>query len=185
VTRLRQLTELKVLQQNQRRLVSEAAVLSSIEAVLALVRRQIREMETAIAALLDSDPLWQALEASFRAIKGVADRMVAGLMAVLPEIGTVSNKAVAKLAGVAPIARDSGKSHGKRPVRGGRAAIRSTLFVVAGVVARHEPDFIAFREKLAAAGKPKKVIRVALARKLLVRLNAKARDARQQLAPAT
>lgn len=180
VGRLRQLTQLLVMQCNQRRLVSEAEVLASIDAVVALVRSQIRRFEDAIAALIDGDPLWRALEQAFRSIKGVADRTVARLMADLPEIGTIGNKAVAKLAGLAPIARDSGKIAGKRRVRGGRSTVRSILFVVAEIVRRHEPDFIAFHRKLSQAGKPKKLIRIALARKLLVRLNAKAREVRCQ-----
>ena len=68
--------------------------------------------------------------------------------------------------------------HGRRTVRGGRRQLRAVLFVVAGVVSRHNPDFAAFHQRLSAAGKPKKVIRIALAHKLLVRLNAKARDVR-------
>ena len=68
-------------------------------------------------------------DAEFRTVKGVAGRTVARLMAELPEIGTLSNKAVAKLAGLAPIANDSGKRSGKRPIRGGREGVRSILFV--------------------------------------------------------
>ena len=64
-------------------------------------------------------------------------------------------------------------------MRGGRAPVRDILFIVASVAGRYEPDFIAFRQRLAATGKPPKVIRIALAHKLLVRLNAKARDVRQ------
>jgi len=101
-------------------------------------------------------------------------------MAEMPEIGTLSNKTVSKLAGVAPLARDSGKHQGKRAVRGGRASVREILFIVASVVGRYEPDFIAFQQRLRAAGKPPKVVRIALAHKLLVRLNAKARQVRQQ-----
>jgi transposase len=185
VTRLRQLTELRTAQTNQRRLVSDADVLASIAEVVALINRQIRALEAKIAALIDSDPLWQRLDEAFRSIKGVADRTVARLMAEMPEIGTLSNKAVAKLAGLAPIARDSGKISGKRPVRGGRRGIREILFVVAEVVRRHDPDFAACHARLSQAGKPKKLMRVALARKLLVRLNAKAREARAELASAT
>ncbi len=126
--------------------------------------------------------MWAQLDRAFRSIKGVADRTVARLMAEMPEIGTLSNKAVSKLAGLAPLAADSGKHQGKRSVRGGRAAVREILFVVAGVAARHEPDFLAFRERLLAAGKPPKVVRIAVAHKLLVRLNAKAREVRRQIA---
>ena len=182
VTRLRQLTELRTAQLNQRRLSSQAGILASLEEILALLARQIRQFERAIAELIADDPLWTALDAAFRSIKGVADRTVARLMAELPEIGTLTNKAIAKLAGLAPIACDSGKRHGKRPVRGGRSGIRTILFVVAFVVGRHDTDFITFQRKLSDAGKPKKVIRVALARKLLVRLNAKAREVRAQFA---
>lgn len=124
VTRLRQLTELQTAQRNQRRLVSDAAVLASFAEMLA----------------------------------------------------------AAKLAGLAPLARDSGKTFGKRPIRGGRDGIRSILFVVADLVRRYNPDFAAFHKRLSEAGKPKKVIRIALAHKLLVRLNAKARDTRNQIA---
>ena len=77
-------------------------------------------------------------------------------MAEMPEIGTLSNKAVAKLAGLAPIARDSGQHSGKRRVRGGREAVRSILFVIAEVVRRYDPDFIAFHQRLSRAGKPNK-----------------------------
>ena len=180
VTRLRQLTELQTMQRNQRLLVTDAAVLATFTQMLALIRSQIRSLETAIAELIAADPLWQQLDQAFRSLKGVADRTVARLMADLPEIGTLSNKAVSKLAGLAPLARDSGNYQGKRPVRGGRCNVRSILFVVGELVSRYHPDFAAFRQRLRAAGKPKKVIRIALAHKLLVRLNAKAREVRNQ-----
>ena len=149
-----------------------------------MIAAQIRVLETTIAQAIAEDPAWAALDRGFRTIKGVADRTVAHLMAEMPEIGTLSNKAVTKLAGLAPIANDSGRRAGKRPVRGGRAGVRAVLFVVAEIVRRHEPDFAAFHRRLNQAGKPKKVVRVALAHKLLVRLNAKARDIRRDLATA-
>jgi transposase len=182
VSRLAQLTLLSSAQKNQRRLVSDVEVLASIDEILAAVRRQIRLFENKIAELLDSDPLWRALDRVLRSIKGVADRTVARLMAELPEIGTISNKAAAKLIGLAPIARDSGNASRARSVRGGRRAVRDVLVVVATVVCRYDPDFIAFKQKLKKAGKTPMVIRVAAARKLLVRLNAKARDLRRELA---
>jgi transposase len=182
VTRLRQLTDLRVAQRNQARLVSDPAVLAMIEELGALVARQIRDLEEAIAQQIAADPFWSRIDEVFRSIKGVADRTVARLLAEMPEIGAISNKTISKLAGVAPLARDSGKHEGKRNIRGGRVLVREILFVVASVVARHEPDFQAFQQRLRAAGKPPKVIRIALAHKLLVRLNAKARLVRQQMA---
>jgi transposase len=184
VTRLRQLTELRTMQANQRRLVSDPDARASLDEILALIGRHIRALETKIIDQIGSDPLWDKLDDAFRSIKGVADRTVANLLAEMPEIGTISNKAVAKLAGLAPIADDSGKRTGKRSVRGGRTSVRSILFVVAEVVRRHDPDFADCHRKLTELGKPKKVIRVALARKLIVRLNAKARDVRRHNALA-
>ncbi len=181
VTRLRQLTEIRTAQLNQQRLVTDAAVQASFAELLAVVAAQIGALEQNIAALIDADPLWRELDHAFRSIKGVADRTVARLMAEMPEIGTLSNKTISKLAGLAPLARDSGKHQGKRAVRGGRAAVREILFIVASVVGRYEPDFLAFRRRLAAVGKPPKVVRIALAHKLLVRLNAKAREVRQRI----
>jgi len=181
VTRLRQLTDIRTAQLNQQRLVTDRAVQASFKKLLAMLARQIRDLEKRIAALLDKDPLWRELDQTFRTIKGVADRTVARLMAEMPEIGTLSNKTISKLAGVAPLANDSGKHQGKRAVRGGRPAVREILFIVASVVGRHEPDFIAFQQRLRAAGKPPKVVRIALAHKLLIRLNAKAREVRQRM----
>jgi len=180
VTRLRQLTEVRTAQRNQRRLVTDTEVLAAIDQLLAFLKGQMDQLAAAIAALIAADPLWKQLDQAFRTIKGVADRTVARLMAEMPEIGTLSNKTISKLAGLAPLARDSGKREGRRVVRGGRPSIREILFIVASVVGRHEPDFIAFQQRLRDAGKPPKVVRIALAHKLLVRLNAKARQVRQQ-----
>ena len=183
VVRMRQLIDLRTAQSNQRRLVENPEVLASFTTLLGAITQQIRGLEAEIVALIDADPMWRALDAAFREIKGVADRAVARLLAHLPEIGSLSGKAVAKLTGLAPIARDSGKKQGKRPVRGGREAVRSVLYTVAEIVRRYDPDFIAFHAKLRAAGKPARVVRIALAHKLLVRLNAKARDVRKRFAP--
>lgn len=182
VVRLRQLTELQAAQRNQQLLVEDDVVRKSFLGLLAVVKAQIRELEKAIADLIAADPLWEKLNQAFRSIKGVAKRTVARLMAEMPEIGTLSNKAISKLAGLAPLARDSGKREGKRVVRGGRRGIRAILFVVSLVVRRYNPDFAAFHQRLTAAGKAKKAVRIALAHKLLVRLNAKAREVRRELA---
>jgi transposase len=184
VTHLRQLTRMHAAQRNQGLLVTDKTVQKSIATMVKVLVRQKLRVAAKIAVVVASDPLWQQLDQTFRSIKGVADRTVAAVVADMPEIGTLSNKAAAKLAGLAPLAQDSGKKHGKRAVRGGRRQLRAVLFVVAGVVARHHPDFAAFQQRLSAAGKAKKVIRVALAHKLLVRLNAKAREVRLQFAAA-
>ena len=186
VARLRQVTDdLTVQKQRRSSLLDNAEMLVSLDEVIALLKRQSRRLEGEIASMIDDDPLWAQLAETWRSVKGVAGRTVARLMAELPEIGTYSNRAIAKLVGVAPIANDSGKRRGKRPVRGGRSGVRSILFLVAATAARYDQSLGAFRDRLRAKGKEKMVIRIALARKLLVRLNAKARDARAAYANAT
>lgn len=163
----------------------DAETKASIAEVIALLKRQSRRLEGEIASAIDDDPLWARLDQSFRSIKGVAGRTVARLMAQLPEIGIYDNKAIVKLAGLAPIARDSGSKSGKRSIRGGRSDVRSILYLVADIARRYDQSLGDFHKRLTAQGKPKMVIRIALARKLLVRLNAKAREARNEFANAT
>jgi transposase len=185
VARLSQVTGDLIIQKQRRHAARNEESRASIEEVIALLLRQSRKLEGEIASLIDDDPLWACLDTAFRAVKGVASRTVARLMAELPEIGLVSNKAIAKLAGLAPIANDSGKRSGHRPVRGGRSGPRGILFLVAQIAARYDPHLSSFQQRLQATGKPKMVIRIALARKLLVILNAKARDARKEFINAT
>ncbi|RWA77171.1 IS110 family transposase [Mesorhizobium sp.] len=185
VARLGQVTGDLTIQKQRKCAAANAEIIASLDEVMALLVRQSRRLEGEIASLIDDDPLWACLDRAFRSLKGVASRSVARLMAELPEIGILSNKAIAKLAGLAPIANDSGKRSGRRPVRGGRAGPRSLLFLIARIVAKYDPHLAAFHQRLQAAGKEKMVIRIALARKLLVILNAKARDARSEFANAT
>ncbi len=150
--------------------------------ILALLKRQSKSLSAEIASLIGNDPLWAALDATLRSVKGVADRTVATLMADLPELGILSNKAIAKLAGVAPLADDSGKRQGTRRTRGGRSSVRVILFLVADIARKYDQSLTAFRQRLIAKGKCKMVIRIALAHKLLVRLNAKAHETRAAFA---
>ena len=150
--------------------------------LMAVLKKQSKSLCSEIASLIKADPLWAALDATLRSVKGVADRTVATLMAELPEIGTLSNKAIAKLAGLAPLADDSGKRQGKRLTRGGRSSVRTILFLVADIARKYDKSLTAFRQRLVDKGKPKMVIRIALAHKLLVRLNAKARETRLEFA---
>jgi transposase len=186
VARLRQVTgDLIVQKQRRSSMIDNAEMQASIDEIIALLKRQSRSLEGEIASMIDDDPLWAKLADTWREMKGVAGRTVARLHAELPEIGTLSNKAIAKLAGLAPIADDSGKRKGKRSTRGGREGVRTILFLVAAGVARHDENLRNFRDRLVKAGKEKMVIRIALARKLLVVLNAKAREARAEYALAT
>lgn len=185
VVRLRQLTDDLIVNKQRRHRVEDVEIRATFDEIITLLKRQSKRLEGEIASLIDDDPLWAILDKTFRTVKGVADRTVARIMAELPEIGTYDNKAIAKLVGLAPLAHDSGKKNGKRSIRGGRSGVRSALFLVAGIARRYDDSLADFHRRLTAAGKAKKVIRIALAHKLLVRLNAKARDARAQYANAT
>jgi transposase len=184
VARLRQITDDLTVQKQRLSSAASQEVIDSINEVVALLKRQARALEGEIASMIDDDPLWACLDAALRT-KGLANRAVARLLSELPEIGIYSNKAAVKLVGLAPLADDSGAKTGKRHIRGGRAGIRSILFLVADIVRRFDESLGAFHHKLTAAGKPKMVVRIAVARKLLVRLNARAREAREQYALAT
>ena len=97
-------------------------------------------------------------------------------MVQLPELGQLNRKQIAALAGLAPFARDSGLCRGRRAIWGGRAQVRSSLFMAALSAARYNPPLAAFHRRLIAAGKSKKSAITAIARKLLTVLNAMVRD---------
>jgi transposase len=182
--RLRQISADLSIQKQRLHSTSEPTALASLKETIAFFNRQSKALAAAIAALVTSDPIWTALDKTIRSVKGLSDRTVAVLLADLPEIGTISNKAIAKLVGLAPLANDSGKRNGRRSVRGGRDTVRSILFLVADIARKYDDDLARFRDRLLAQGKEKMVVRIALARKLLVRLNAKTRETRERLAHA-
>lgn len=185
VTRLSQITRDLTVQKQRLSSCLDAETQASLQEVTVLLERQARRIEGEIASMIDDDPVWSKLAESFSSIKGVARRTIATLMAELPEIGLISNKAASKLAGLAPIADDSGKRKGKRHIRGGRERVRTILYVISHHAARYDDSLKAFHQRLIAAGKPKMVARIALAHKILVRLNAKARDARMEMTNTT
>lgn len=153
MARLSQVTSDLTVQRQRRSATRDQQSVESLNEVIALLVRQSRTLEGEIASMIDDDPLWACLNQAFRSIKGVANRTVARLMAELPEIGRISNKAIAKLAGLALIANDSGKRSGHRPVRGGRSGPRAILFLVGAIAARHDPHLAAFQQRLQSAGK--------------------------------
>ena len=113
-----------------------------------------------------------------RSVPGVGPGTSRSLLVELPELGSLNRKEIASLVGVAPHNRDSGRYRGNRKVWGGRARVRSTLYMATLTAARHNPVISAFCTRLVAAGKPKKVALVASMRKLLVILNVMVRDRR-------
>lgn len=183
-TRIRQLGQDLSIHKQRLASTRDEEARASLKDAIAFLTGQAKAIAAAIAGLVQADPLWAALDRTFRSVKGVADRTVATLIADLPEIGTLSNRAIAKLAGLAPLANDSGAHRGQRTIQGGRAPVRAILYLVADVARKYDPSLADFRQRLLDQGKPKMVVRIAMARKLLVRLNAKARQTRAELANA-
>lgn len=103
--------------------------------------------------------------------KGVGDNSALSLLVAMPELGKISNKQAASLAGVAPFNRDSGKMRGQRTIFGGRKEIRKALYMAALVGSRYNPVLKEFYQRLLAKGKPKKLALIAVMRKLLCHLN--------------
>ena len=180
-TRLRQVTDDLSRQKQRLPGTRDPIALASLKEAITFLTRQADELVDRISELVQADPLWTALDRTFRSIKNVATRTVAYLLAELPEIGTLDNRKITKLVGLAPLPDDSGQRQGKRSIRGGRAGIRSSLVLIANGASKYDDSLAAFRQRLTDKGLTKQQVRVALARKILVRLNAKARQVRAEL----
>lgn len=149
---------------------------------IAALTRTLATLDQAIRQQLDAQPALAPL----RTIKGVGPVLLATLSCQLPELGQLDGKAIAKLVGVAPLARDSGSMRGKRKIWGGRDAVRSRALYMAALSAmRYEPRLRDFHQGLRQRGKAAKVAIVAVMRKLLVILNARMRDAMRAIPIAT
>lgn len=175
VARRQQLVEMITAEQNRlRRAVPR--VRPQIEGHIQWLREQIDELDRELADLVRSSPLWREQARVLRGTPGVGPILSATLLADLPELGTLNRKQIAALVGVAPFNRDSGTMRGKRTVWGGRAPVRTALYMGTLVATRCNPIIRSFYLRLCAAGKPKKVALVACMRKLLTILNAMFRD---------
>jgi transposase len=142
------------------------------------IERQIAAIDTALHATLAADPVLQARFDILISIPGVGAATAFAMLVEMPELGALAHKGAASLAGLAPMARDSGQHRGKRRIRGGRSHLRQALYLPALVAVRFEAAMKAKYEALLAAGKPPKVALVAIMRKLLILANALLRDGR-------
>ncbi len=174
VTRRRQLVTMLV-SERQRLQLATAIVRPGIEAVIKFLRSQIDEVEGQMKAHVRSH--FRELDALLRSAKGVGPVASAMLIADLPELGRLDRRAISALVGVAPMACDSGRSRGRRFIKGGRFELRRVLYMAAFAAARSNPAIKLFYQRLIAAGKPRKVALVACMRKLLTILNAMVRTA--------
>jgi transposase len=146
----------------------------SIDAVIKTLNEEIAKLDGDINAHLDKH--FQAQTKRFEAIKGIGTTTCAVVLAFMPELGQISGARAAKLAGLAPLNQDSGRSRGKRQIWGGRSVVRCALYMAALSAKRYNPVIKAMYDRLVAAGKPKKVALTACMHKLLRILNAMARS---------
>lgn len=143
-----------------------------IQSALDFYQKQIKQVDTEIDATIRQCAELQKKAEILHSCQGVGMATVAILLAELPELGQLNRGQLAKLVGVAPIARDSGQKTGKRKTHAGRAMIRKVLYMAALVATRHNPRLKTFYQSLIKRGKPKKLALVAVMRKLLLTLNA-------------
>ena len=171
LTRRRQLLEMLVAEKN-RLGFAPRPLHKGIQQHIRWLERQLDDVTKDLADQIERSPVWRAKDDLLQSVPGVGPIVSAVLLAELPELGALTHKQLATLAGVAPLARDSGTLRGKRMVWGGRAGVRTALYLAALCGRRWNPQLRVFYERLLAAGKPKKVALIACARKLLTILNA-------------
>jgi transposase len=143
-----------------------------IEAHIKWLKKELAEIDRQLKETIENDPTWREKDRLLQSTPGVGPTLSATLIAQLPELGTLDRRQIAALVGVAPLNRDSGTMHGRRIVWGGRANVRSVLYMATLVASRFNPVIRDFYSRLCSAGKRKKVALTACMRKLLTILNA-------------
>ncbi|MCS3663453.1 transposase [Salinibacter ruber] len=171
VARRRQLQKMKTAEQNRLGTAPSEAVRADIEEHLSFLEERLAETERQIKEAVENSPLWREEEELLCSIPGVGETTAHVLMAELPELGEANRQEIAKLAGVAPLNRDSGKHRGERSTWGGRSSVRETLYMAALSATRHNRRIRSFYDRLVERGKAKKKALVACMRKLLVIMN--------------
>lgn len=167
LARRRQLIAMRTAEKDRLGTAAAAAVRADLEAHIAYLSRQVGEMDRRLAEAVRDSPAWRERDELLRGIPGIGPVASRTLLAELPELGTLGRRKIAALVGLAPMNRDSGTLRGRRMIVGGRAAVRSALYMAALAAVRHNPALKAFYGRLVAAGKAKKLALAAAAHKLL------------------
>jgi transposase len=171
LTRRRQVLDMLTVEKN--RLVTvRAKMRSDLEAHIHWLSESLKELDQQIEDFIEGTPVWKEKDALLQSVPGVGPVTSATMLGMLPELGLLNRQEIAALVGVAPLNKDSGKKRGKRRVFGGRADIRSVLYMAALSAKKFNPVIRTFYERLIKQGKEKKVALTACMRKLLVILNA-------------
>jgi len=172
VARRRQIVEMITAEGQRVRRISDNRLIKSIARLRKALEKELAELDVLIADLVSGSTVWVEKEDLLASVPGVGKVIARTLIAELPELGSLDRRQIAALVGLAPWTRQSGQWRGKSFIGGGRKSVRSSLFVGAMVAARYNPQLKRFRDKLVAAGKPKRLALVAVARKLITILNA-------------
>jgi transposase len=176
IGRRRQLIDMLVAERQRGHLASNARVRKSLARHIAVLERELKAIDDDIDTLVRGSDLWRAQEQLLASVPGVGKVLARTFLGLLPELGALSRRQIASLVGLAPYTRQSGKWRGKSMIGGGRSNVRAACFLSALVASRCNGTFKAFYQRLLAAGKPKMVALIAVARKLLTTLNAILRD---------
>jgi transposase len=171
-----QLLGMRTMERNRLGSVLSRAVRRSIESHLKWLDEQIDSTEKDLDEAIESCDVWKAKDELLQSIPGIGPVVSRTLLFELPELGQLSREQIAALAGVAPMNRDSGRWRGKRFIVGGRAVVRNAVYMASLAARQFNPVLKAFADRLTKAGKPAKVVLIAVTRKLLVIANAILRD---------
>ena len=172
VTRRRQLIDMRVQETLRMGCTASKAMQKNLKLHLVWLDKQIGRLDDDLKQRLRTSDAWKTKDDLLRGIPGVGAVTTLTMTAKCPELGQLNRQEIAKLVGVAPLADDSGKHRGRRFVWGGRAEVRSVLYMAAVSAIRCNPVIKAFANRLAKAGKPAKVVITACMRKLLIIMNA-------------
>lgn len=175
VTRRQQLVEMLSAEKSRKQQLKSTRsgpLKEEVDAHIEWLKQRIQQLDAKIEHLSQQQSHWREDKALLTSVKGIGPVISTSLLVYFPELGHLSSKQAAALAGLAPFNRDSGRYRGKRTIWGGRASVRSLLYMAALVAVRHNPPIRAFYEHLLSQGKLKKVALIACARKLLSVLNA-------------
>lgn len=171
LARRRQIVEMLVAEKNRLANNRDRAVVKDLNAHIAWLERRLKASDDELQRVLQASPIWRERDDLLRSVPGVGPVLSLTLLAQLPELGQLNRREIAKLVGVAPFNRDSGKWRGARHIWGGRAAVRSPLFMATLCAIRINPTIRSFYQRLIKAGKAPKVAITACMRKLLTILN--------------
>lgn len=176
VTCRRQFAQVRAEQVNRRQTTSNKPAQKAIDAVLHILDKQIEKLDRQIRRLIESDDDFNSIDKLLRSVPGVGPVLSSTLLADLSELGKTDRRRISALVGLAPFNHDSGRMKGKRCIRGGRAPVRSVLYMATIAAIRFNPVISRFAQRLQKAGKLNKVTITACMRKLLALLNAMIRD---------